>query len=162
MTSRYTLELIQAKLADLNELKQLIFESIECVASKDYSKAQREVWQRGACNEERLKQVINEQWTRVAVLNSEIIGFATLAKNGYIDLFYVHKDFQRKGVAKELLGAIELKAIDDDEPELTGDISLTARSFFRNNGFTLVKEQLIERDGVSLTNYKMRKQLVAS
>ncbi|RAZ31327.1 hypothetical protein [Microbacterium sp. SMR1] len=47
-------------------------------------------------------------------------------------------------------------------PELTSDVSIAARPFFESVGFRVVREQHPVKEGVELTNYRMRKVLSPS
>ncbi len=42
---------------------------------------------------------------------------------------------------------------------LTSDVSITAEPFFLANGFTLIQKQNLERQGITLINYRMSKLL---
>lgn len=81
-------------------------------------------------------------------------------KNGnYIDFFYIHKDFQRQGIADKILTELELEAIRQHSKMLTSDISITAKPFFEKKGFRVKAEQKNIRLGIELINYKMEKKL---
>lgn len=42
-------------------------------------------------------------------------------------------------------------------PALTSDVSVTAKRLFESKGFNQTQENLIERKGISLTNFSMKK-----
>ena len=77
-------------------------------------------------------------------------------ENGYLDRLYVHRDYQRKGVASSLLRELSQKVKTD---EITTYASITARPFFEKMGYRVVRENIVERKGVSLINYFMVKKL---
>lgn len=82
-----------------------------------------------------------------------------LLNGDYLDFMYVHKDFQRQGIAEILLNALEAEAKRRDTKIITSDISKTARPFFEKKGYVVVNEQENLRAGVVLINYKMKKEL---
>ncbi len=145
---------------DLPEMLQLFTATIDEVCKKDYNLQQLEAWKSGAENEERWRQVIRNQYVVVAVTEDKITGFCTLDKGNYIDLLFVHKDFQHKGIATLLYHQIEKEALLNNEKELTADVSKTARLFFEKSGFQVVQEQTVHVKGVALINYKMVKHLI--
>ena len=86
--------------------------------------------------------------------NGQIVGFADMDSAGYLDRLYVHKDFQRHGIASELCDRLE-QAVDAET--ITTHASITARPFFEKRGYKVVREQQVERKGVLLTNYVMKR-----
>ncbi|WP_114820386.1 GNAT family N-acetyltransferase [Chryseobacterium sp. KLBC 52] len=146
---------------DLPEMLQLFTATIDEVCKKDYDLQQLEAWKSGAENRERWVKVIKEQYVLVAVKENKIAGFCTLDQGKYIDLLFVHKDFQHRGIATLLYQQIEKKALLNNEKELTADVSKTARSFFEKTGFQVIQEQTVYVKGVALINYKMAKHLIS-
>jgi len=148
-----------ATISDLNEMQQLYIETIQSICKNDYNEAQREAWISGVKNTERWIAVIETQYVLLAVIENKIAGFATLKDGDYIDFFYIHKDFQRQGIADKLLTELELEAQKQHSKMITSDISITAKPFFEKKGFVAKAEQKNIRLNVELINYKMEKQL---
>ena len=98
--------------------------------------------------------LILEHKTFVAAEGGIIIGFGDIDKKGYLDRLYIHKDFQRRGIASTICDALESAV---QVPLITTHASITARPFFEKRGYRVVKEQTVMRMGVSLTNYLMEK-----
>ncbi|MCJ7933067.1 MAG: GNAT family N-acetyltransferase [Chryseobacterium sp.] len=144
---------------DLAEMKQLFAGTITAVCKRDYSCEQIEAWKSGADNEERWLKVIQDQKVLIALSENKIIGFCTLHKN-YIDLLFVHQDYQHQGVAFTLYTQTEKEAIKQKEQQLTADVSTTAKPFFEKMGFQVISQQTVKVKGVDLINYKMEKNLV--
>ncbi|TRZ40972.1 GNAT family N-acetyltransferase [Robertkochia solimangrovi] len=144
---------------DLKELQHLYINSIREICKNDYSPKQIEVWVSGIKNLKRWNAMLTDQYVLVAQSENTITGFCTLDKGNYIDFFYVHKEFQRRGIAQTLYNAIEKVAREKYQSEITSDVSKTARPFFEKMGFSVLKEQVIIRDDVLLTNFKMIKNL---
>ncbi len=148
-----------AKLDDLTDMQRIFVDTITTVCTSDYNKQQIKVWVSGVDNKERWEEIMTNQFVLIAENTKEILGFATLTKESYIDLLYVHKDYQRKGIAKILLDRIIKEARQFGHTKLNSDVSKTARPFFAKNGFVQLSEQKNIRKGVELINYKMTKKL---
>lgn len=149
----------KAVLSDLNEMQQLYIETIQSVCKNDYNKAQIEAWISGVKNTERWIAVIETQFVLLAIIKNQIAGFGTLKDGNYIDFFYIHRDFQRQGIADKILNELEIEARKHHSKIITSDISITAKPFFEKKGFIVKAEQKNIRLGVELINYKMEKQL---
>jgi putative acetyltransferase len=149
----------QAFLADLPEMKELFRGTIMLVCSNEYDAAQRAVWASSSEKTERWNDLINTQYVLLAMREGVIVGFGSLLNGDYLDFMYVHKDYQRQGIAEILLNALEAEAIRRNTKEITSDISKTARPFFEKKGYLVVKEQENPRGDIILINYKMKKEL---
>lgn len=149
----------KGKLNDLTELQRLFVETVSTICSADYDSRQIEVWTSGVENQTRWNDMLTHQFVLVAEYETQIVGFATLANDHYLDLLYVHKHFQRRGIANVLYADIEKEAIRRGQTELTADVSITARPFFEKVGFNVMKEQRIIRKDIALTNFKMSKKI---
>lgn len=145
---------------DLPALKQLFFDTISWVCNKDYSDEQIEVWRNSVKNEERWNGIIQQQYVLIAEKDDVLLGFIALENKNYLDFLYVNKDFQGQKIALQLYQRIEERALTLDQGSLSSDVSITARPFFEKMGFRVVKEQIQKREGVSLMNYKMKKELL--
>ena len=83
-----------------------------------------------------------------------IVGFADMDGSGYLDRLYVHRDFQRQGVAAALCDALEAASAAET---LTAHVSRTAKPFLEHRGWRVIREQTVFRRGVALTNFVMEK-----
>ncbi|MDR6487627.1 putative acetyltransferase [Chryseobacterium vietnamense] len=146
---------------DLPEMLQLFRATIDEVCKKDYDLQQREAWKSGADHEERWIKVIRDQYVLLALTENKIAGFCTLDQGNYIDLLFVHKDYQHKGIATLLYQQIEKEALLNNKKALTADVSKTARPFFEKSGFQVVQEKTVSVKGVAMINYKMIKHLIS-
>ncbi|OHT46007.1 GNAT family N-acetyltransferase [Flavobacterium tructae] len=149
----------KATISDLAEMQQLYTETIQSVCKNDYDPKQIEVWISGVQNTERWLDVIQTQFVLLAIIETKIVGFGTLKNGNYIDFFYIHKDYQKQGIAHKLLNELLLEAQKQHPETITSDISITARPFFEKNGFVVKVEQVNIRSGVELINYKMEKEI---
>jgi len=149
----------KATISDLKEMQELYTETIKSVCKNDYNPDQIEAWISGVHNTDRWLEVVNTQFVLLAIIQNKIKGFGTLKNGNYIDFFYIHKDFQRQGIADKILTELELEAIKQHSKMLTSDISITAKPFFEKKGFRVKAEQKNIRLGIELINYKMEKKL---
>ncbi len=149
----------QGKPEDIPELQNLFVNSITAICNSSYNTQQIKAWTSAADNTQLWHQTIDTQYVLVAQHSNLIVGFATLHNQNHIDLLYTHKDFQHLGIASMLCTAIENKATRLHQTVLTCNSSITALPFFENQNFKVVKKQVVERNGIELVNYKMRKEI---
>ena len=149
----------KATIADVEEMKELFCQTIEFVCNKDYTAQQIEAWIATSNNSNRWQEIIQLQRVLLALINTKIIGFGTLKNGNYIDLFYIHKDFQKQGIATAILSKLEDEAKKMLSKTITADVSITAKSFFEKQGFTILNKQQNIRNNSILVNYKMQKEL---
>lgn len=139
--------------ADCKEMAELFYNTVHSVNVRDYSVPQVNAWATG--------QVDLVQWncsflahlSLVAVDGATIVGFGDIASDGYLDRLYVHADHQGQGIATSLCELLEQSV----QGNITTHASITAKPFFEKRGYTVVKEQTVERRGILLTNYVMVK-----
>lgn len=144
---------------DLDAILDVFEHTIRIACRSDYSDAQIGAWVAGRNDLERWERRMAGQYFIVAEVEDRIAGFASLGENGYVDMMYVHPDFQGKGVARELFDAIELKAREQEIRELTSNVSKTARLFFEKMGFVVQKSQVVILGSVEIENYCMVKKM---
>ena len=125
------------------------------VNAKDYTREQLDAWATGEINLEEWDESFQAHLTVVAEMDGKIVGFGDMDKTGYLDRLYVHKDYQRRGVATAICDALEQNT---KAAEFITHASITARPFFEKRGYTVVREQQVERRGKLLTNFVMRKE----
>ena len=140
---------------DCAELVELFYETVHTVNAKDYTREQLDAWATGNVNLEAWNKSFQVNHTVVAELDGKIVGFGDMDETGYLDRLYVHKDYQRRGVATAICDALEQNT---NAAEFTTHASITARPFFEKRGYTVVREQQVERRGELLTNFVMRKE----
>ena len=96
---------------DLPALQQLFVDTVTSVCSHDYNHRQIEAWSSGVENRDRWNDIITRQFLLVASDQQQIVGFCSLANENHVDLLFVHKDYQRRGIANRLYAGIEQQAI---------------------------------------------------
>ena len=139
------------------ELFDAFRSAITQVCSKDYSEAQIHAWVPAQYDHAKWKQRIDTIQPFVAVLNGEVVGYADIQKDGYIDHFYVSGNFQSRGVGKALMSKLLAQQL--DIKKAYSNVSITARPFFEKHGFRLVKENIVQVRGIDLVNFTMERAL---
>lgn len=139
---------------DLKEITELFYQTVHTVNARDYTPEQLDAWADGAPDLEGWNRSLLAHTALVAVEQGRIAGFGDIDATGYLDRLYVHRDFQRRGVATALCDALEQAAAGRD---IVTHASVTARPFFARRGYRTVRKQQVERRGVLLTNYVMEK-----
>ena len=139
---------------DCAELAELFYDTVHTVNAKDYTQEQLDAWATGKVNLEAWNESFQAHHTVVAEMDGKIVGFGDIDETGYLDRLYVHKDYQRRGVAAAICDALEQRT---KAAEFTTHASITARPFFEKRGYTARREQQVERRGVWLTNFVMKK-----
>ena len=140
---------------DCPALAHLFYETVHTVNAAHYSPAQLDAWApAGGPDLAAWDESFRAHLTLVAELDGKLAGFGDMdTACGYLDRLYVHKDFQGRGVATALCGALEQAAAGP----VTTHASVTARPFFARRGYRVLRAQQVERRGVRLANYVMEK-----
>ncbi len=142
--------------SDCRALAELFYHTVHKVNARDYSKEQLDVWADGKVNLEQWNQTLQAHYSIVAVEGDTIAGFGDIDKTGYLDRLYVHKDYQRRGIATAICNELEIMA----PKNIITHASITAKPFFEKRGYKVVREQQVERQGIFLTNYVMEKYVI--
>ena len=140
--------------SDCEKLAALFYETVHCINAQDYTEAQLNAWATGKVNLKDWNQSFIEHHTVIAVEDDEIVGFGDMDDSGYLDRLFVHKDYQRQGIATAICDELERAAIGK---QITTHASITAKGFFLRRGYRVVKKQEVMRCGVLLTNFLMEK-----
>ncbi|PPK61516.1 GNAT family acetyltransferase [Malaciobacter marinus] len=136
------------------QIPELFTNSIHKTCNKDYTKEQLNAWAKLDIDYEAWEKRLDKTKPYLAIDGKKLVGFAEFYED-YIDCFYVHHEYQGKGVGKALLLYIFKKARQNEMKKLRVDASITAKSFFEKYGFKVVKKNIIKRDNQLLINYLM-------
>ena len=145
---------------DIEEIQSLYRNTVLVINRRDYSQAEVEDW--ASCGDDlsKIEDMIKTHYFIVAVnRQSEIVGFSSITPQGYLHSMFVHKDFQGKGIATMLLEEIERYAITAGIVRITSEVSLTARPFFEKKGYVVEGEQKRKANQLSLTNFRMAREV---
>jgi putative acetyltransferase len=91
-----------ADITDLPAMQSLFVETVTHVCAKDYTPDQIKIWTASIENAQRWLDIILKQFVQIAWIDGKMVGFGSLDKGNYIDLMYVHKDYQGQGVANAI------------------------------------------------------------
>ena len=139
---------------DCLALAQLFYHTVHTVNAGDYTLEQLNVWADGRPDLAAWNRSFLSHYTLVAQEEDQIIGFADICRDGYLDRLYVHSDWQRRGVATALCDLLESRC---SAPRFSAHASITALPFFQKRGYHVVEEHQVERRGVLLTNFLVEK-----
>jgi len=148
--------------ADVPLLAEIFRASIEELTGDDYSEAQQAAWAEAAEDVEAFGDRLAGELTLVATFGGAAVGFAALADNVRIDMFYVHPAAAGQGAGTMLCDALERLAAARGTRELTVEASDTARGFFARRGFIAQSRNTVFRAGEWLANTTMVKALGAA
>jgi len=135
------------------------FNTIRNVNIRDYTLAQIKAWAPDNLDMKLWQERVSDINPFIAELNGQVVGFADLQKDGYIDHFFCHSEFQRIGIGRALMEHIFSVAHANKLSRLYSKVSLTARAFYEHHGFKVVKQQYFEVQGEKLTNFIMEKTM---
>ena len=155
-----TITLCEYRRDDCAEIMRLFYDTIHCVNAADYNKAQLDAWAPREIDIDAWNDRFLRDNAVVAKKDGVIVGIGTLKTPGYFDLPYVHKNYQRIGIATLIADKIEAFFRNNGIAAITTDASITAKPFFEKRGFVVLKKQTVETRGQTLVNYKMEKTLL--
>ncbi len=137
------------------ELWKLFYNTVHNVNIQDYDKTQIASWAPDDLDINVAIQKFREIDPFVAIQEGKIVGYADIQADGYIDHFYCHHEFQGQGVGSALFTALEEEARANGILEMFSNVSITARPFFEDMGFSVEKEQVLQMRDQQLKNYRM-------
>ncbi len=144
---------------DAAAVANLFHGSVHRATTADYTPEQRDAWAPQIPDPEQIQDRFSACDAVIAEHKNIIVGFSNIDKVGRVDMFYVHHDWQRHGIGRVLYRRIEGIARQQGHGQLTADVSITARPFFELMGFTVVRQQVVSRGNVTLSNFAMEKRL---
>lgn len=145
--------------AESETLLNIFTRSVREIASRDYSPAQIAAWAPETCDLQAFAARLAAKSTFIAEAEGCAAGFCDLEDDGHIDLFFVHPDFQGRGVGWALMAHIQSRARSMGLSRLYAEVSITARPFFERSGFQVLAEQTVEVRGQTFRNYRMEKRV---
>ena len=152
--------------SDTRAILTLFRESVHTVASRYYTQEQTNAWapldlsdDENKQSEERWTTRLASQITFTAKIEAQIVGFISMTHEGDLDLLYVCKEQQAQGIAYQLFKHIEAIAREHKLSHITTHASIMAMPLAKRMGFAILKEDIVERRGVSMPRYEMIKKL---
>lgn len=142
------------KPSDCSALARLFYETVHRVNAADYTPEQLDAWATGQVDEAAWNESFLRHTTFVAEADGTILGFGDMDGTGYLDRLYVHHAHQREGIATAICDALE-QAV--PSACYTTHASITAKPFFMQRGYRVVRQQTVLRYGVEMINFVMEK-----
>lgn len=149
----------QATIGDKYSITELFRTTIQRVNVNHYSPQEIIAWSAGSESHDRWINRINTHYFVLSHDGDTLTGMASIDHLGYLDIIYVHHEYQGLGIASELLNRMETRCRALGHEEITSDVSITAKPFFLHKGFEIVRPQLVLCRGVVLRNYAVRKEV---
>jgi GNAT superfamily N-acetyltransferase len=146
---------------DIPHITRLFYDTIHLVNSNDYTREQIEAWAPTIPDVSFWKERAKQYRVYVAEENERIVGFTELDRSGHIDCFFVHHQWQRRGVGSRLMERVVNTAAKQRVPRLYAEVSITAAPFFRKRGFVVLRESEVVRRNVKLKQFAMERWLMA-
>ena len=128
-------------------------------AARHYSEAERAAWAPDPDPPADWAPRLARHLSWVALHRRRLVGFATLGRDGHLDLFYVTPEAMGRGVADKLYVRVEAAAKARGLAVLDTVASRLSRSFLARRGWRVAARQSAIRGGVALTTYRMEKVL---
>ncbi|MFM2481644.1 GNAT family N-acetyltransferase [Celerinatantimonas sp. YJH-8] len=141
------------------EIAELFYQSVHAVDSLVYTAAQKDAWAPAPIDYVRWSERLAIKNPFLAIIRGRVAGFIELDADGHIDGTYTHPDYQGIGVASALYEHLLKEANIRNINRLYVEASLIAKPFFEKRGFSVVKKNEVDRQGVSLVNFSMEKYL---
>lgn len=156
------IKIYRATKQDVGIITQLFRDTIQNINSKDYPADEIDDWSSWWTDHDKWQERIEEQYFIKAMIDNNTVGFSSLATDGYLDLLFTHKDYQRHGVAGNLIKKIERKAKEQGNDLIYSDVSITAKVFFEKHGYVVEKQQFKKSRDKELINFRMTKKMNGS
>ena len=145
---------------DYDAAAQLFCDTVHAVNARDYAAGQLDAW--APCDDQHHAQIARKlagQQTASVKECGMLVGFGSLNDEGNIDMLFVHKDRQGQGIGSTILEELERVAAERGKECVSLFSSVTAKPFFEHMGYAVESENSAIRNGVTLSNYLMSKQL---
>ncbi len=140
-------------------LFKIFHSAIHLIAILDYTKVQVDAWAPRDLDVGLWAARIRGINPFVAEINGEVVGYADVQRNGYIDHFFVSGLHPRQGIGRALMATLHSEAARLGVTELTSDVSRTAQPFFQSFGFKTIEQRTPTIRGVEVPNALMRKSI---
>ena len=153
------LEIRRFESGDEETLRTLFYYTVRKICINDYTDAQVSAWAPNI--------YVAEDWNKkiallnpfIVLLDGQVVGYADLQPDGYVDHFFCHWQHQGKGVGTALMQQLIAEGERNFNHRLYANVSLTAKPFFERHGFIVAQQQSVDIRGQTLTNFLMEKEL---
>ncbi|MCB9651693.1 MAG: GNAT family N-acetyltransferase [Deltaproteobacteria bacterium] len=153
------MQLRPARPEDVPSLIDLFVDAIRVLGAQQYDEAQRAAWSRAADDRDGFGERLSAMHVLLAEQDGLLLGFLGYFEDGHMDFLYTAPAAARRGVATALHRQVEATLRAAGVTELYTEASLVARPFFEAQGYRVTEEEVLERQGVQLRRFRMRKPL---
>jgi putative acetyltransferase len=144
--------------ADYVGLGEIMFDAVRNGPSQ-YNEAQRAAWvpgpRQGADWDERL----SKQSIATASVDGTLVGFMSLAPEGYVDFAYIRPPYQGSGIFRALFDMIGDLAVSQGQKRLWTHASLMAQPAFTAMGFEILQNETVAINDQLFERFEMQKLL---
>lgn len=147
------------KKGDEAALFDVFYSAVHQLTSLEYSKEQRDAWAPADIDPLLWAEHMQKLKPFIAEINHQIVGYADIQLNGYIDHFFISGNYGRQGVGSQLMARICQEAKLHGINKLTSDVSKTAQAFFIHHGFQVVEHKFPVCRGLILENALMQRKM---
>lgn len=141
------------------ETFELFYNTVNSINSKNYNREQLGVWA-DKNDKKSWCEKFNSGYTYVAIIDNVIVGIGEIDKKVQISRLYVHKDFQRQGIASKILDKLEACQFEIGIDKISTSTAIDGKEFYENKGFKIVWNDNKFIKGVNLPSYKMEKEII--
>ena len=145
--------------SDVPGISRLYYDTIHLINSRDYTREQIDAWAPAVPDDSFWKERFKKYHVYVAEEDERVVGFTELNSTGHIDCFFVHHEWQRRGVGARLMERVVATAGREQMPRLFAEVSITAVPFFQDRGFVVVRENEVTRRNVKLKQFVMERRV---
>ena len=146
--------------SDIPGISRLYYDTIHHINSHDYTREQLDAWAPAVPDLAFWKERFKKYHVYVAEEDRRVVGFTELDTTGHIDCFFVHYEWQRRGIGTRLMDRLMATADREKMLRLFAEVSITAVPFFRDRGFVVVRESETIRRNVKLKQFAMERWLM--
>ena len=156
---RFPMRIREALESDLEALMTVFTAAVHALAGGAYTAEQCAAWAPIPPDPEVWRSRLSGLNVLLACDGEQLAGFIAYARGGHVDLLFTAPQFARRGVGTALFGAACADMRRSGAQRLSTEASLAARPFFERQGFTVVAEEDVLRQGVALRRFRMTRDL---
>lgn len=140
-------------------LLALFHDSIYGLGPEHYQPGELQVWASQAQTPDwaKWRRRLEPLVTLAAWEGESLMGFLSYEQDGHIDFLYTSPHAARRGVATALLRQAEEALQDQGVSTFFTEASRVAKPFFAHHGYRVEAEEWLDRGGVCLSRFRMRK-----
>ena len=149
----------KAKVEEYVQLREIFYSAIHINAKKYYTQTKLDVWASTTFSLDAWLERMQAIDPYLIEDKGEILGYADLQKDGYIDHFFIKGGNARRGLGSKLLGFLLAEARRNNYTSVYAHVSLAAESFFLANGFEVTERNIVTMGDQTLENARMEFRL---